>query len=68
MIALDRETVAVLTAAAQAVLPGLVVIGHPATWDLSCALNAAESALLEDEREDESDSSTEGLDISHQAV
>ncbi len=53
MIALDRETVATLTAAGLAVLPGLVVIGHPATWDLSCALNAAELALLEDERDDE---------------
>lgn len=53
MIELSREHVAVLVAAAQTVLPALAFGEHPAAWELSCALNAAELALLEDERDDE---------------
>lgn len=53
MISLSREQVGVLVAAAHAILPALVAGEHPAAWELSCALNAAEVALLEDERDDE---------------
>ena len=53
MIELSREHVAVLVAAAQTVLPALAFGEHPAAWELSCALNAAELALLEDDRDDE---------------
>lgn len=54
MIVLSREHVSALVSATQAMLPVLVRHGDPhVAWDVAEALNAAEAALLADDREDE---------------
>ena len=52
MIEIAREHLGALVSAGQAVLPVLVRHGDPhVAWDVSEALNAAEAALLADDRE-----------------